>query len=166
MKYTVSVFLIATVLLASTRAAPVPLSDDLLLDDDLVGSLASDVDVDLSSDSDLSDVPIRKHQSHDDGGNDDNGNHGGYVALNCCQNGGYGIKPNCRWCPAGTTSSAQAPGSGNGCKNVLLSSCKPCPVCFVAAGGTCQPKSCHAGKRCVTVPDHKKGQIAGNCYYF
>jgi hypothetical protein len=56
MKYTVSVFLIATVLLASTRAAPVPLSDDLLLDDDyledVVGSVVPEVDVDLSSDSD------------------------------------------------------------------------------------------------------------------
>ena len=94
-----------------------------------------------------------------------NSNSGGYVAQHCCQNGGYGIKPNCRWCPAGTTSAAYVQGSGNDCLNLFQSSCKPCPTCFEVQGSTCQPKSCPAGMRCVTVPNQKKRQVAGNCYY-
>jgi hypothetical protein len=63
MKYTVSVFLIAIVLLASTRAAPVTLSDDALLDDDyledVVESVVPEVDVDLSED------PILDHDTYE-----------------------------------------------------------------------------------------------------
>ncbi len=94
-----------------------------------------------------------------------NSNHGGYFAHNCCPNGMFGNKPNCNFCPAGTTSAASVQGAGNACLNLFQSSCKPCPTCFEVQGFTCQPKSCPAGQRCVTVPNHKKRQVAGNCYY-
>lgn len=116
MKYTVSVFLIATVLLAGSRAAPVPLSDDLLLDDDyledVVGSVLPEVDVDLSSDSDRATKhPDTDHSSSSSApnvltGNTNGGNHQ-YVAGAACPvcyelKGGVCKKKNC---PLGQTCS-------------------------------------------------------------
>jgi hypothetical protein len=93
------------------------------------------------------------------------GNSGGYKAQHCCPNGMFGNNPNCNYCPTGTTSAASVQGGGDACQNLLQSSCKRCPVCFEVKAFTCQPKSCPKGGSCVTVPNQKKRQVAGNCYY-
>ncbi len=89
---------------------------------------------------------------------------GKHVQQSCCSDGRYGTKPNCILCPSGTTSVDEA--TSIDCTNLLSSSCKPCPTCFEVQGYTCQPKRCQAGMRCVTVTNKKKGQVAGNCYYW
>jgi hypothetical protein len=161
MKFAITAILVASVLLASTRAAPVPLSDDLLLDDDVVDSVASDVDVDLSSDSDLSDDDTRRSQPEP-------GSAGAWSNtqfLHCCPNGQYGSMPNCNPCPAGTTAACQ--GTGSGCLNTQKSSCKACPnACYYIHDGskTCVPVTCANGKTCVPTRNTKKGYLPGQCY--
>jgi hypothetical protein len=133
MKYTVSVFLIATVLLASTRAAPVPLSDDALLDDDfledVVGSVVPEVDVDLSSDSDR----FVFHQ--------DTHEHEYCTPWPECKH--TNIEHN------GVTHQYATPTT--------------CSVCSELKGGVCQPKQCPIGKNCQVKDNAKKGLKAGLC---
>jgi hypothetical protein len=151
MKYIVSVFLIATVLLASTRAAPVPLSDDLLLDDDyledVVGSVVPEVDVDLSKFS---------HSDRDNGHNVDQGG-----VHNVDKEEDTHEHPYCApWpsCQSGYSNS----GSGNVAnqQHVVTASCT---VCFEFIGGECRPKACAPGKTCQLQTNKKKGTQAGLC---
>jgi hypothetical protein len=139
MKYTVSVFLIATVLLASTRAAPVPLSDDALLDDDyledVVESVVPEVDVDLSDDT----RPILRDYNPDE---DDD-----------------------KYCsPWPSCKSAGQNGVSGDVHQQQYENSAGCPVCKERIGGVCQPKVCaQPGKTCQLHSNKKKGLTQGLC---
>jgi hypothetical protein len=158
MKFTITAFLFATVLLAScTRSAPIPLNDDLLLDEDLVGSTdSSDDDVELSSD--LEDELSRAPKCDNCGSTGGNA----WIQANCCPNGQYGPagQNKCQLCPAGR---GVDKGTQSGkCNNELVSSCQACNVCQVVSGGVCKDKQCSSGKSCKLTKG--KNWNAGQCY--
>jgi hypothetical protein len=159
MKFTITAFLFATVLLAGcTRSAPIPLSDDLLLDEDLVGSTdSSDDDVELSSD--LEDELSRGAPNCDNCGST-GGN--AWIQANCCPNGQYGPagQNKCQSCPAGH---GVDKGTQQGkCNNELVSSCQACNSCQVVSGGVCKDKQCPSGKSCKLT--RGRNWNAGQCY--